>query len=90
MVSRNLSFSAENQRILHETKSALANQLHTKKTICVNLRENNPNHVYMPLALLAIYTPARIRALPRYAIVVIGSLRNRALTTTVVMGLRYT
>ena len=56
--------------------------------VCVDLQENNPNNVYIPLALLAIYTPERMRALPRYAIVVIGSFRNNALTMTVVIGLR--
>ena len=56
--------------------------------VCLNKRENYPNNPYIPLALLAIYTPERIRALPRYAIVVIGSFRNNALTITVVIGLR--
>ena len=58
------------------------------RDVCLNLRENYPNNPYIPLALLAIYTPERMRALPIYAMVVIGSFRKRALTITVVIGLR--
>ena len=80
-----LWFVCDYQRDLRETLGFFVQLI---EYICVNQRENYPNHVYIPLALLAIYTPERIRALPRYAIVVIGSFRNNALTMTVVIGLR--